>query len=296
MKKPPFFSVIIPTFNRSYCIQDAINSVLNQSFVDFELIVIDDASLDDTELILENFKDSGVKYFKNPINKGQSTSLNNGALKANGKYLCFLDSDDLWEKDFLLSFHNEICDFPKHKCFYCWLNTENGIYRKWYLEGNIYKEVLLIGELSSTITLVVSKEAFMQVNGFDELLSFGNDDDICFRLSKQFEFKLIPKPLAKSRAIDTNAMTKNSISLAKGKGKLLEKYKHEILKLLGKKVLSWKYYELSNNYLLAGDISNFKMNLMTALRLRFENYPQFFHRAAFQLIFLYKYPHVRKSL
>lgn len=296
MPNQVFFSVIIPTYNRSYCIQDAISSVLNQSFVDFELIVIDDASSDDTELIFENIKDSRVKYFKNPMNKGQSTSLNNGALHAKGEYLCFLDSDDLWEKDFLLSFYDQISAFPKYKCFYCWLNTENGIYRKWYLEGNIYKEALLTGELSSTITLVVSKEAFMHVNGFDESLSFGNDDDICFRLAREFEFKLISKPLAKSRAIDTNAMTKNGLSLAKGKEKLIEKYKLDILTLLGKKVLSRKYYELSNNYLLAGDISNFKLNLRTALKLRFENHPAFFQLVAFKLIFLYKYPHVRKSL
>ena len=292
----PFFSVIIPTYNRSYCVLEAVNSVLNQSYSNFEIIIIDDGSTDNTDLIIQNVKDERVKYYKNKVNVGQSASLNNGASLANGKYLCFLDSDDLWENDFLSSFYDQINEFQKVSCFYCWLNTEDGVYKQWNLDGWIYKSALLNGELSSTITLVVSSEAFLDVSGFDVALSYGNDDDFCFRLAKKYEFALLPLPLAKSRTIDTNAITKQSLTLANGKSKLLEKYKYDILTLLGKKVLSRKYYELSNNYLLAGDISNFKLNLRTALKLRFENHPAFFHLVAFKLIFLYKYPHVRKSL
>jgi glycosyltransferase involved in cell wall biosynthesis len=296
VKKPPFFSVIIPTFNRSYCIQEAISSVLNQSFEDFELIVIDDASTDNTDVVLSKIHDVRLKYYINEANVGQSASRNRGASLAKGKYLCFLDSDDLWENDFLSSFHNQINISQHISCFYCWLNTEKGIYKEWHLDGWIYKDALLSGELSSTITLVVSHEAFSTVGGFDESLSYGDDDDICFRLAKRYEFKLIPLPLATSRSIDMNAMTKQSLSLALGKSKLLDKYREDIFSLLGKNILSRKYYEVSNNYLLAGDIINFRINLMIALKLRFEKYPNLFHLIVFKFIYLYKYSHVRKSL
>lgn len=289
------YSVIIPTYNRAHCIQDAINSVINQSFEDFEIIVIDDASTDNTDAVVRNIKDDRIKYYKNEENVGQSASRNSGASIAKGNYLCFLDSDDLWENDYLSSFYKQINISPNVSCFYCWLNTEKGIYKKWHLDGWIYKDALLMGELSSTITLVVARDAFLDVGGFDELISYGDDDDLCYRLAKKFEFKLIPLPLATSRSIDLNAMTKQSLSLAKGKSKLLQKYKDDILILLGKKELSKKYYELSNSYLLAADIKNFKSNLMTALQLRFENYPKILHLVVFELICILKYCHVRKS-
>ena len=162
---------------------------------------------------------------------------------------------------FCRSASEKINQFPNIDCFYCWLNTETGIYKKWKLNGRIYSQALHNGELSSTITLVISKYSFDKVHGFDESFSFGNDDDICFRLSKEFDFYLIPEPLAMARALDSNAMTKNGISLANGKRKLLEKYENDILTLLGSNQLARKYYELSNNYLLAGDFEIFKFYL-----------------------------------
>jgi glycosyltransferase involved in cell wall biosynthesis len=292
----PFFSVVIPTYNRSYCILDAISSVLNQSFVDFELLVIDDASTDNSDEIIYNIPDDRLKYYKNKENIGQSASLNRGVSLAKGNYVCFLDSDDLWEKEFLNSFHFRIFKSPKISCFYCWLNTEKGVYREWNLHGWIYKEALLNGELSSTITLVVLREVFLNVGGFDEALSYGNDDDLCFRLAKKYKFELLPLPLAISRTIDSNALTKQSFSLANGKKKLLEKYGNDISKYFGKNVISKKYFELSNNYLLAGDFTNYKLNLLIYLNLKFEKYPKFFQLIVFNLIQIYKFKHVRKSL
>ncbi len=292
----PFFSVIIPTYNRAYCISEAVQSVLNQTFDCFELIIVDDASIDNTFEILKNFKDQRIKYVRNEANKGQSASLNVGAEIATGKFLAFLDSDDLWECNFLSSFYLSINQSPQLHCFYCWLNTELGIYKKWVLNGNVYHEALRNGELSSTITLVVSKYAFDMVKGFDESFTFGNDDDICFRLSKEFEFSLIPEPLASSRALDINAMTKNGLSLANGKRKLLEKYEKDILTLLGRKKLARKYYELSNNYLLAGDFETFEFYLNHAILLNFKSSPAILRNVFFNFIKLYKLKNVRKGL
>ena len=90
----PFFSVIIPTYNRSVLLKEAIDSVLNQNFKDFELFVIDDGSTDDTPEMIKECSDKLV-YLKQK-NSGVSSARNLGIKKCNGKYITFLDSDDSW--------------------------------------------------------------------------------------------------------------------------------------------------------------------------------------------------------
>ena len=97
----PIVSIIIPTFNRSNLISRSVKSVLNQTMVDFELIIVDDGSKDNTDKIIGSFKDERIRYFKQEINKGQNAALNFGVVKSNGKYVAFLDSDDEWMPEFL---------------------------------------------------------------------------------------------------------------------------------------------------------------------------------------------------
>ena len=91
----PFFSIIIPVYNREVLIRKSIQSALNQDFIDFEIIVIDDGSTDGTALAVKQFSDSRVKYFYQ-TNQERSAARNNGVLKSKGKFICFLDSDDYY--------------------------------------------------------------------------------------------------------------------------------------------------------------------------------------------------------
>ena len=101
----PFFSIIIPTYNRAHIIRNAIEAVILQTFTDFELIISDDGSTDNTEeIITPLLKDSRIKYIKQ-INKGVCAARNLGAQNANGKYLIFLDSDDTINNNWLYDFH-----------------------------------------------------------------------------------------------------------------------------------------------------------------------------------------------
>ncbi|MBI4947156.1 MAG: glycosyltransferase family 2 protein [Bacteroidetes bacterium] len=93
MKNNPFFSVILPTYNRSGFIGKAIDSVLTQIFTDFELIIIDDGSTDNTKEVVSSFSDERISYYYQK-NQERSVSRNNGIQKAQGTYICFLDSDD----------------------------------------------------------------------------------------------------------------------------------------------------------------------------------------------------------
>lgn len=94
-------SVIMPAYNAERTITEAIESVLNQTYSEFELIVINDCSTDETKEIVEKYvaSDSRIKLINNSINTGVSTSRNTGIMNAKGEYIAFLDSDDMWRKD-----------------------------------------------------------------------------------------------------------------------------------------------------------------------------------------------------
>jgi glycosyltransferase involved in cell wall biosynthesis len=114
MSKTPFFSVIIPTYNRADFLADTIDSVLNQSEKDFEVIIIDDGSTDHTKSLVQSFNDERISYFFQE-NKERGAARNLGVQKASGDYVYFLDSDDLLFKNHLAEARRKLlqspCDF-----------------------------------------------------------------------------------------------------------------------------------------------------------------------------------------
>src|SRR5687767_9278561 len=96
----PVFSIVIPTYNRAHLIKKTIESVLAQDFADFELLVVDDGSKDDTESVVSSFTDKRVHYFKKQ-NGERGAARNFGAARAKGSYLNFFDSDDLLYRNHL---------------------------------------------------------------------------------------------------------------------------------------------------------------------------------------------------
>ena len=89
-------SVIIPTFNREKLIGNSIKSVLNQTLKNFELIIVDDGSTDNTKEVVDKFQDKRIKYIKLDTNQGASNARNIGIKNAKGKYMSFQDSDDIF--------------------------------------------------------------------------------------------------------------------------------------------------------------------------------------------------------
>jgi len=95
----PQVSVILPTYNRADTLLRSVNSVLEQSYRNFELIVVDDGSTDPTPTIMSNVTDARIRYIRNPINRGQSVSRNIGIRESRGDLIAFQDSDDTWRSD-----------------------------------------------------------------------------------------------------------------------------------------------------------------------------------------------------
>jgi glycosyltransferase involved in cell wall biosynthesis len=108
--KEPFFSIVIPTYNRASFVTKAIGSVMNQTFTDYEIIVVDDGSTDSTRTSLQGYAENIRYIYQN--NSGVSAARNTGIKSSNGKWIAFLDSDDQWRQDYLAVQAEQIRMFP----------------------------------------------------------------------------------------------------------------------------------------------------------------------------------------
>ena len=110
----PYFSIIVPVYNRSKFVVPAIESVIAQTFDNWELILVDDASTDDSALVIESYcqKDSRIKLFKQTVNAERGAARNRGIEESKGKKICFLDSDDAFCPNHLETFYNDIEKHP----------------------------------------------------------------------------------------------------------------------------------------------------------------------------------------
>jgi glycosyltransferase involved in cell wall biosynthesis len=201
----PTISVIIPTYNRGDLIEKSIRSVLNQSYGDLELIVVDDGSTDKTEEVVKAIDDSRVIFIKNKNNKGGAAARNIGIKVAKGDFIGFQDDDDEWlpkklEKQIKILQKSSSDVGVVYTGF--WRVKENKyIYiplkSKEVKEGDIHKS-LLEGSFVSTQTMLLRKECFKTTGLFDENLPRLQDWELAIRLSKNYLFKLIDEPLVLS--------------------------------------------------------------------------------------------------
>ena len=106
----PFFSVIVPLYNKENFVENTLKSVLNQNFTDFEVIIVNDGSIDKSEEKVKGFNDDRIKYFYQE-NQGASSARNFGIEKANSNYIAFIDADDYWFPNFLQEMFNNINEF-----------------------------------------------------------------------------------------------------------------------------------------------------------------------------------------
>ncbi len=113
----PFFSIILPTYNRSDMLRIAIGSVFMQDFPSWELIIVDDGSQEDIKSVVESYNDTRVKYI-HQVNSERSAARNNGIKNSKGRYICFLDNDDVYLPFHLSSFYKEIQDRNYEDGFY----------------------------------------------------------------------------------------------------------------------------------------------------------------------------------
>lgn len=171
MSSLPEVSVIIPTYNRAHMLGDALRSVLGQSFTDFELIVVDDGSTDDTESLLSSW--TGRLEVIKTNRRGVSASRNLGAQQAHGRWLAFLDSDDLWLPEKLelqLEAHHQQPEFLISHTDEFWVRRGvrvNPMKKHAKLGGRIFEYCLPMCRISPS-SVLIDRGLFSRIGGFDQ--------------------------------------------------------------------------------------------------------------------------------
>ena len=200
------FSVIIPLYNKAPYIAKAIESVLGQTFRDFEVIVIDDGSTDQSLEVAKTFENKSITIISQP-NSGVSTARNNGVKLAKHPYICFLDADDWWHPTFLEEMKRLITDFPDAGIYgsgyyivkhgqerIAPIGVPQGFERGIIDYCEVYAKTLCMPLTS--ISVVIPKHIFDEEKGFKSQLKFGEDFDLWIRIALKHKVILVNKPLA----------------------------------------------------------------------------------------------------
>lgn len=190
-------SIIIPTFNRARTIEGSVLSILDQTYQDFEIIIVDDNSKDETEAIVNGINDKRIKYIKHETNLGANAARNTGIRSAKGEFIAFQDSDDKWHDDkleiqlkALKDYNSDIvaCSYNRFK------NDLVEILPKEIIKDNEIKKKLLYGSFISTQTVFGKRECFASEE-FDESLPRFQDWELMIRLSQKYNIHFINDPL-----------------------------------------------------------------------------------------------------
>lgn len=198
----PRVSVIIPTHNRGEMLRRAIDSVLNQTYRDLELIVIADGCTDNTDEIVAAYNDSRMKFFVHEKSRGASAARNTGIRASTGQYIAFLDDDDEWLPDKLKAQVAAIEKSPPEVgLVYSWIEyiedgTKKSI-RAPELRGDIFVEMLDKQAITNSSALLIKREVLDAVPGFDEELPRGNDGDFIRRITQYYHVDYVPRVLAR---------------------------------------------------------------------------------------------------
>lgn len=225
----PTVSVIIPTYNRAALLIDAIKSVLAQTYRDFEIIVVDDGSTSSLQAALQDARLLSSIQFVSQQNAGLSAARNHGIRLANGRYITFLDDDDLYREDKLAK---QVAYFDKNPAAYIvhsWfskfssMRNDLGVRRTSWFRGNIYPQIL--GQWSILMAapcVMVERSVFEKVGLFDDGLRTAEDLDMWRRIAREYPFHVIEEPLVRIRQQERSMSSDKSRS-SEGFRVMLEK-------------------------------------------------------------------------
>lgn len=206
----PTFSVIIPTHNRAELMPRAVESVLAQTYDDFELLVVDDASTDDTEDVMASFEDERVVYVRREENAGHAAARNTGIQRARGEYVAFLDDDDEYLPRFLEEMHRAF-ECGGEDAGFGWCGTRrvrdtpdgqehlrDELWRPSYAsQQEAYLSFLRARSIGTNCGLTVRRSCFEEVGLFDDSLRVTVDTEFLVRIVRQFGFVVAPAVLVK---------------------------------------------------------------------------------------------------
>ncbi|MBX2838877.1 MAG: glycosyltransferase family 2 protein [Gammaproteobacteria bacterium] len=209
----PFFSIVIPTYNRASSIAHTLEGCFKQTFEDFEVIVVDDGSSDNTVDVLSEIKDPRLVVIEQQ-NAGPAAARNSGAKAAQGRYVAYLDSDDVWYPEFLQDAHVELKKTPD-VFLYGQIIIDRGVGRYWIkperalgADESLFDFLYVEGGFIQTSTMIVPKTLCEKVQ-WNESITFGDNDQYaidCWRTG--IPFRMMPRALT----LYADVMTSDALS------------------------------------------------------------------------------------
>lgn len=212
-------SVIIPTYNRARYICRAINSVLDQTFTDYEIIVVDDGSTDNTREVLAPY--GGKIVYIPQTNQGVSAARNKGIEQAKGEYIAFLDSDDYWMPEKLIEQVKILDANPRVGIVYCRMPIINAKGEKIGMKpagvsGRNLQELLEVGGDIPTSTVMIRRECFSKAGMFDRTLSMGEDMEMWMRTAQFYDLYEIENKVLAHYCRHTEQVTQDKVKVFSG--------------------------------------------------------------------------------
>lgn len=199
----PKVSVIIPAYNAMAYLPESVDSVLNQTFTDFEILIVNDGSSDHVEQWAAGVKDSRVKVIFQE-NQGASVARNTGITHARGEYVAFLDADDSWEATKLEKQVRYLEDNPAVGVVHTWMalidqqSKPTGRVMASKGEGEIWQQIIEGNQVACS-SAIVRRCCFETVGVFDQSLRVAEDWDLWIRIAAKYPFAVIKKPLVHYR-------------------------------------------------------------------------------------------------
>ena len=267
MSAVPFVSVILPTYNCASYLPPAIESVLAQSYADFELLVVDDGSTDDTGKVLERYTADGrVRFVHHAENTGPSATRNRGIRLSTGDLLAFLDADDVWAPGKLEAQVTALASDEADVC---------GVGCRWLRPGGkevidskqppysgdaLYRELLFKNTVpGSSSSIMVRRKCFDEVGMFDEELRAVEDREMWLRLAAQFRFVFVREPLVSINRRRVDSAVQDPARMARGRQAFIRKLERNMpsrFRRLLPQVRQESYLSIANEYRAAGDRSS----------------------------------------
>jgi len=207
----PYFSIIIPAFNRAHFLKETLDSCLQQVFRQFEVIVVDDGSTDNTENVIEKYlEDKRFSYYYKK-NEGRSIARNFGATVAKGEYLKFLDSDDVLLPEYLEKCYNYIETNQDVRFLHTGhfiKNEKENVFlaKKLNYQGNVYRKLWFRNDIA-LCTTVISADLFFEAGGFRPGLEAMEDWEFWIRISKKVPLHFIRENMAVYRQHSGNTLS-----------------------------------------------------------------------------------------
>jgi len=247
------FSIIIPTFNRADIVSNAIKSILGQTYTNWELIVVDDGSTDNTEEVVNSFGDTRIKYFYKK-NEERSIARNFGIDKATGEYISFLDDDDYYLPEFLSVFYEKILILSNPVCaLMCYEYLENNGKRKKNLmpEELIDNPVRFLWKIQTSIRPFVIHRDILSEEKFKKECKYGQDFHLAIRIALKYTVVIIQEYLSVNRIHKSQGTNKKFVENRRQNAQLsimciddlLEKYNDK----LSEKIPANELYDLHNH-------------------------------------------------